>query len=847
MSSRFPQFARQIGIASLLLLGAAGLRAETRVFAAGKALLPVYVAADATADEKLAAGELTRVLGAMSGLTWTVQPEPASGAAGFYIGRTRRAAALLPELRAAQDLLAPAASEIGPDGFRIRTLRGSVFLQGATPEATPYAVAWLLQREAGVRWYAPGALGEMIPMRDGWTLRDLALAREPAYVSREIHGLRGEAGREWERRNGLRRRLEYSHNLTNLFTPEVFDAHPDWFGEFGGVRRRPQGRGDYHWQPDLARPDVAEFAAERAAEALAREPGRASFALGVNDTVRFDQGAGTRALVEPLRHFREKPDYSALVFGFMNRAAESLGRKPGMEDRYLGCLAYFWCENPPAFRVAAQVVPYVTTDRTQFYDARYRAEDFALMSRWGRSGVRAFGLWEYAEGNAFLIPRVPHAALAEAVREGWWRGARGYMGECGPHAGFDAFKIWMLAQLLWDPSRSDAELAEDFFAGWYGPAAEPMRRFFARCEEVWMAQPGPPWWIKFYQQQDQTLLYPPEVCAELRRHLDEAAALAGGGGPVPPPGTVHPASRYVERISLTRRAFAVTETAVAFDRIRRGLMTSEAEGLSAAQLGRRLAAWQHARAELERAFRAATNGDTPALAMANIGYMLRNDPVPRLLTMLARGDGAGPRMALRELAAEGEAVPDHWSALAEALASARPSEPKNLLVNSSFAQAAAAGQEPRFLFPQSGPIPAYWECRAAPTEHGRVALGPLDGPTRVLRIEGAWDTQVLQTQPVEPGALYLATLRMRGRSSPGNDATLFLAFLDAAGARVGEYRATMLPKGTCDWRTLVLAETAPVRAKHVVIGVAALRQFGGDWLEAAEASLTAYPRNSRVD
>ncbi|HLP07199.1 MAG TPA: DUF4838 domain-containing protein [Opitutaceae bacterium] len=783
----------------------------------------------------------------------------------------------------------------------------------------PYAVAWLLQREAGVRWYAPGALGEVIPRRDAWTLRDLAIVREPAYVSREVHGLRGEAGRDWERRNGLRRRLDYSHNLTNVFTPEVYDAHPEWFGEIGGVRRRPMGKGEYHWQPELSRADVAEFAAERAAEALARVPERASFAFGVNDTVRFDQGAGTRAVVEPLRYFREKPDYSALVFGFMNRAAESLARRPGMENRYLGCLAYFWCENPPAFRVNERVMPYVTTDRTQFYDTRFRAEDYALMSRWGRSGVRAFGLWEYAEGNAFLIPRVPHAALAESLREGWWRGARGYMGECGPHAGFDAYKIWMLAQLMWDPARTDAELADDFFGGWYGPAAEPMRRFFARCEEVWMAQSGPPWWIKLYQQQDQALLFPPEVCAELRRYLDEAATLAGGrngkpdgecgnqelrngavgqGGDLaasgaagnvqiwktgigtedgietrtrsatadqkteagshvsdvayssksetrnPKPETLNSPA---EAVRLTSRAFAVTEAAVEFDRIRRELMAGEAERLSATELGRRLSAWQHARVELERAIRDATTGEAPAMATANIGYMLRNDPVPGLLMQLARHGAGAPQAAMRELAAAGETVPEHWRALAVSLADQAMGRTPNLLSNASFVTAATTGQEPRFLFPLSGEVPAQWELRAAPTEHGRVALGSSNGRSRVLRIEGAWDTQLLQTQPARAGSLYVATMRLRGRSSPGNDAALFLTFLDAGGARVGEYRTVMLPKGESEWRTLVLADAAPERAKYVVLGVSALRQFGGDWLEAAEASLTAHPRTVRAD
>jgi len=909
-----------------LLVLSATVCAETVVFREGRPRLPVYVAAEATADERTAAEDLTRVLGAMSGAVWLVRAENSwwSGA-GIYVGHTKAAERFLPPLEAAKDILAPTADEVGPDGFRIRTVVGNrIFIEGATPEATPYAVSWLLQRYAGVRWYTPGPLGEVIPRRTEWTLPELSVVREPAYVSREISGLRGSEGREWARRNGLRQRLEYSHNLTTIFTPEVYDAHPEWFGAVHGQRRRPLGGGEYRWQPDLSRVDVAEYAAPQAAEAFARAPGRASFSIGMNDSVRFDQGDGTRALVEPLRYFRGMPDYSPLLMTFMNQAAESLGRRPGMDGRYLGCLAYFWGENPPPFPVDARVVPYVTTDRTQFYDAAYRAADYALMSRWHRSGVRAYGLWEYAEGSAFVVPRVPHAMLAEAVREGWWRGARGYMGECGPHAGFDAFKVWMLAQLLWEPERPLAELQDDFFSGWYGPAAPAMRRFFARCEAQWMAQQGPPWWIKFYQQQDQVLLFPPEVCTELRTILDEAMEEARGerreasgertdggrqtteggsrnytteytestedgalrtnvvtgnkvatgrmaedgrrrtdvltgnkvtsdriavcGGmwadsgsclltPDSAPHSSLPDPRYFDRVSLTSRAFAVTEAAVAFDRLRRALATADAAKLVPGELGRRLAAMQRARERLLLAVGEATQGEAPALATTYIDYLLRNDPVPGLLVRLSRSDRKAPTAALSVLEEAGVPVPAHWAALAAALGDERLARASNLLANGTFAKASAEGQQPQFLYPRSGELPADWNVRAVATEHGRVALGPAFAGLRVLRIEGAWDTTIGQTQLAVPGRLYVAEVQMRGRSSPGNDAALTLAFVDAGGKTVGDYRSTMLPKGETGWLTLVLAASAPENAKYVVVGLSALRQFGGDWLEATGVSL----------
>ena len=452
----------------------------TAVFENGRALLPIVVAHNAEPLEKAAALELAHVLGEMAGTPWPTHEEVVAGEKGIYLGRTRAAGHLRAPLKLADDLFLPRPGEIGPDGFRIWTQNGSVFIEGATPEATGYAVAWFLQQEAGVRWYAPGEIGEVIPRLAEWTLPDLDLVREPAYVSREISGLESAEGGVWARRNGLRGRLEYSHALGRVFSNEVLNANPEWCPQLKDQRYKPATAEDFHWQPNLALPEVAEYAAQAAAAAFASEPRRPSYSLGINDTVRFDQSEATRKLIEPLHYFRGKPDLSPLVFAFMNRAAETTAKtNPG---RYLGCLAYFWCENTPPFPVDAHVIPYLTTDRSQYYDADYRKADFDLMARWGASGVRAFGLWEYGEGGNFLVQRTPCRAFAEAVREGWRRGARGYMAEVGPRQGFDEFKVWLLAQLLWEPERPFEELANDFFRGYFGAAAKPMREFFDGCE-----------------------------------------------------------------------------------------------------------------------------------------------------------------------------------------------------------------------------------------------------------------------------------------------------------------------------------------------------------------------------
>jgi len=805
------------------VLASAG-RAETTVFRAGKVLLPVVVAVGAAPEERAAAAELARVLGRMSGLDWPVAQENTAGADGFFVGRTRAAAALGGAPVAGTDLLDPRPGETGPDGFRIRARAGRVLVEAATPEGTGFAVAWLLQREAGVRWYVPGPLGETVPRRTEWTLRDLDVTVAPAYRSREIYELRGEQGAEWARRNGLRGRLDYGHALSRIFPPETLAAQPEWAPLVRGARYLPATTADYHWQPNLALPEVAAFAAKSAAVAFDREPGRASFSLGINDTVRFDQSAATRALVEPVRHFRGLPDYSPLVFTFMNRAAEAVAATgPG---RYLGCLAYFWCEAPPPFPVRPEVVPYLTTDRGQYYDAAYRAADHALMSKWSAAGVRAYGLWEYAGGTGFVVPRQPLDAWAEGVREGWRRGARGYFVEVGPHWGFDAFKVWMLARLLWEPELSPKELANDFYPGFYGAAAEPMRRFFGRCESLWLAQPGPPFWLKFYQQEDQIALFPPPAMAELRALLNEAERAVSGD------------PSRAARVGLTSQAFGVTEAFGRFDAVRRELAgPDDSAAADPHRLGELIGRVHAGKREVRARFAAAVEGGLPAMTSFPLETILRNDPVPRRLWLAGQADPAAPAQMVR---AAGVAEVVAWRRLAQALADGSLAAAENLAGNPFFAERAEAGADPDFLHPRDGARPAVWQVQAMSTETGRVARVSNGPAARALRIEGAWDTQVFQWLPAEPGRLHVATGRLRGASSPGNDAGLFLSFLTKERTATGEARMQLLPKGeSAEWRTQILADVAPADAAWVGVGVGASRQGPADWLEAAAVELRA--------
>ena len=53
-----------------------------------------------------------------------------------------------------------------------------------------------------------------------------------------------------------------------------------------------------------------------------------------------------------------------------------------------------------------------------------------------------------------------------------------------PHAEFAELRAWILAKLLWNPDQDVEPLYRDFFEGYYGPAAKPIRQYFDELQAL---------------------------------------------------------------------------------------------------------------------------------------------------------------------------------------------------------------------------------------------------------------------------------------------------------------------------------------------------------------------------
>lgn len=763
-----------------------------------------------------------------------------SGPAPLHTGTTsmgaRRALELLREtLRAADERAdpnvprrAPHATarvrfEVRPSGRELLYRRvgyevrpGEVIIWAKFEGDLPTAVSWFFEREAAARWFTPGADGLEIVAANLVRIPLGAAETEPGFASRSFAFNRPIDDR-WAIANRLQKIFDHSHTAADFTTAADLARHPELAPILNGKRADqavPLG-----WQPNLNPPIAVDHVANRLAEQLRRHPDRPAAAFGQNDSWRWDQSEETLAAVAPHRHFRDYPNYSNTLFGFLNKVAARLA--PDFPDRFISTYAYQWTEDSPAFPVAPNILPFLTADRSQWFDAAYRAEDEALIRRWLAAGPRVVGLYDYYYGAPYVVPRPTLYAVREPIPFAYRAGARAFYAEAFPNWGLDGPKLWLAAQLLWAPLQQSEQLLEEYYTRYWREAAEPMRRFFALCERQYLTQPPPAYWLKYYKDDHQRLLFPPGVRAELDACLSEAERLAN-----------HPI--LARRLALVRQAFTVADLFCRHDERRDALARlthdpatpTEAIRAAVAHADAAREALLTAYAQLLRDHPLALGGELP-------GDYLRNDPRPRALRRLhVAGLAVQPAAGLTAGAFAGRApAPTGWSEAGI-----------ELLRDPSFATVAPKPVHPFIAVDWNTPSSPWWGT-GEPFRTRRLDVRALPDGRRVLRYAGVNQEGFAQTVPAQPGALYRGTVQVRGRVSPGNMTFLLLVCTDSSGRFTDIGHIDRLPLGDwTEWTTLEFTLRAPPNAQRLMFSLRTLYQVGDDFVEFTAPSLRWIPQ-----
>ncbi len=668
------------------------------------------------------------------------------------------------------------------------------------------------------RWFAPGQWGH----EPG---RPVPRVNSGAYLTRHIGGLSSPDVAAWARHNRLTAPLNFSHHLSEVIPASLFGTHPEYFPLVNGQRERPPAN-IVNWNPDLGRADVAAHAARVAREAFVADPGLTSFALGVNDGLNFGESPETLAAIHPLRWFRGRPDFSDLVFGFMNRAAEDLARTH--PDKYLGALAYYWAENAPRFPVHPQVVPFLTADRSQGYDPAFLREEAAVQRRWAEAGPRRLGLYDYLFGVGFMVPRIHPHLIAENLRQARTLGFTDYYCEATPNWGIDGPMTWLVAQLLAEPNQNVDALLDEYYRRYFQESAVPLRHFFERCEEQWMRQGGPSYWLKYFRDDSQADLFPSAVCAELRQLLEEGARLARS-------------VKVRERVALVAASFGVTERYVLMHEARAGVAVATLKGqMSGREGAESLTAYLEAKSEFVRYSRETTTRYPLSFSQILYDDFLLNNPAFCAAAALEQSGFLAPATASDQLMTELErrAEPGVADGLALARATLR-GDTVEVLTDGGFEGPLQAGKKIGGLT-YGVDLPGTWRGKVEPTETHAAVVSAASARTGLagLRISGAVSTTVFQWRPAKPDRLYVASVFTRARVSSSDAVYVQIGWLDAHWQRLAKTLYLRLPAGEWpEWVALRQGGRAPPGAAWVGVGILLKNQLPGDWAEFDDFSL----------
>ncbi|MCE5241065.1 DUF4838 domain-containing protein [bacterium] len=773
----------------------------------GKAAVVIAFPDRPDGAEREAAAELAKYLGKVTGAAFEqVAEKDLQGKPAVFVGATAAAAAA-----------GVSAEELDRDGFVIKADGGSLFIVGHDATATELGAHFFLQRYGGVRWYAPLELGEHVPSRPRLAVPDkLSDTQEPAWKSRLWSSV-SRMDPMWEKRNLCRARYNFHHNLLNAIKPsEVYDQHPEWFPLINGQRLPKPPDTAHSWQPCFANQELATWVGQKIVEYFDKNPTATSYSLGINDVGAggYCQCEACQALDDKSQPtFRDRPNYSNRVFTFMNRVAAITSQK--YPDRLLGCLSYANCEAVPSFPVHPNIIPYLTNDRAQWRDKQFRAQDQALLKRWAKA-ARQLGVYDYYYGSGYVIPRFFPTVSAESIKFCHSTGVRAWYAEIYSNWGLDACKAWLASQLLWDVKQDPKRLVDEYYTNFFGPAKGPMKKYWDRCEQIWMKQPGEARWFKGFFQLDQLDMFPPEVCAELRGYLDQAAKLADS-------------DLLRKRIKLYSDAFHYTELySGVYWGERRMAGATVTTTRDAEKVRQTLVSYARAEQGLQRHFDEVINVDPllkPCLPFAGEARSTFGQGLlPGIVRLADYYEKAG--QPLQEPFRLSPDLPDD-NPVAKMFAAymtmrTHPETAEEKLPNPGF-EDKAGGTTPQGPEWTSEGCPQGWGSwiRGGTKAELRWVASPVHGGQRAVMLKGAEGAACyLMDVRGEPGTVYLCTVYARCRVSRPERVHLTIKWRDPKGAWFSgaPNQSVSLPQAELkEWTPLSLMFTMPRGAGSAVI------------------------------
>lgn len=396
---------------------------------------------------------------------------------------------------------------------------------------TEYAVYDFL-RGLGVRWFMPGEFGEVVPQQKTIRVPEQPVVQKPDFVMRNwwLHALPELAQQEtrWKLRNKMNPEPMFAicgdSSARAIVAPEALRKEkPELLALNENGTRNP-------FLPNLSNPEAAAVAGGIIKNHLRKNPGANSYGFAPDDgmprdfnpeTLKRSRGfvtlgarpgvPGEASITEEWLMFvnqvagevhKEFPEAYIATNGYANRNLPPEGVK--LDDRMVIMFAAIWsctlhgydddhcwqkvqqgqmlkrwcelCKNVWIYGYNYNMLVSGLTPIPEFTKLR---RDFPLMKRWGVMGFHDESRNVWAE-----------AGIASR---------------------------YLRAQLEWNAEADVDAILDDFFARWYGRAAQPMKAFYVALDDAITRTP-----IHGHEDRVMPEVYTPELLARLKQLVAQA-------------------------------------------------------------------------------------------------------------------------------------------------------------------------------------------------------------------------------------------------------------------------------------------------------------------------------------
>ena len=431
-----------------------------------------------------------------------------------------------------------------------------------------YSMASFARRYLGFDQYMQGKLFEEYPKHEKVLIPCETVIENPGYKHRQWSAYGGAGLYSWRMRmSGGGGRYKFHHNLYRIISPKKYRDHPEYFPVIKESRKKRQPRYRHlkpgqryvptdeffntYWQPCTENEDVRKITIDAILNYFAKT-GKRAFSLGTNDSGGYCYCEKCLKATPPGIDPLTGKAVAHRIYKFYNHVAEKVAEK--YPDARLGFLMYQALNDCNSVKLHPSLVPFFTQNMADCFDLAYKKRNYDTITKIAKIAPH-FGLYEYLFGKGFFIPRIYSKNLVEGLRFAYEKGAEGFYAEASPNWGLDGPKLWILEQVLWDPSLKFDVLLTKWCDGMFHEASKPMNEYFSLLEEIWNTQQPSNarrgmyrLWSASHKKEQFTEVFTPEKCGQALKVLDRAAKVAK-------------TERVKKRIAYFKAAFQATNLA----------------------------------------------------------------------------------------------------------------------------------------------------------------------------------------------------------------------------------------------------------------------------------------------